>query len=112
MKIPYLSLRSRASFLDQLQGARFFQGDSTPWRMTAAYQLTQFELTEKGAKVRVQTGAGGGPFGGPPEKPVIVPRNFICDGAFYVFLWKDEAQLPYFAALIDSADVMKRVVRK
>lgn len=112
VKIPYLSLRSKADFLDRLQGARYFNGDSTPWRMTAAYQITQFELTEKGAKVRVETGAGGDPFGGPPEKPTFVPRDFICDGAFYVFLWKDDAKLPYFAALIDSADVMQRAVRK
>ncbi|MFT5632491.1 MAG: hypothetical protein ACI9SQ_000197 [Rubritalea sp.] len=112
VKIPYLSLQSKADFLDQLQGLRFFLGEPRPWIMRAAYQLTQFELTEKGAKVRVQTGVADDPFGGPPEKPTIVPRHFICDGAFYVFLWKDDAKLPYFAALIDSADVLKQFVKE
>lgn len=60
----------------------------------------------------MQTGVADDPFGGPPEKPTIVPRHFICDGAFYVFLWKDDAKLPYFAALIDSPDVLKQFVKE
>jgi hypothetical protein len=80
--------------------------------MNAAYQITQFELTEKGAEVRVDTAVGGDVFGDTSDSPKIFPRNFICDGTFYVFLWKDGAELPYFAALIDSANEMEPFVKK
>ncbi len=107
VKIPFVSFNNQTEFLDQLQGARYYKGDPTPWTMSAAYQITQFELSEKGAKVKIHSGSADAPFGDPQDDPQIFPRNFICDQSFYVFLWKDGAELPYLAVMIDSVDEMK-----
>jgi len=105
VKIPYIAFKSETDFTSRLKGLRFFEGDPTPWRINAAKQFTQFELHEKGARIRMDTQGGGEPFGEPPKPK---PRNFVCDRPFYVFLWKDKAPIPYFALWVDSVDVLKR----
>lgn len=106
VKIPYLSLNADTDFTDQLQGARFYPNQNQPWKVAKAYQITQFELSEKGAKIKNQTGMDVVPFGDPP-KIKYIPRNFICDGPFFVFAWKDEADWPFFAAWIDGKDALQ-----
>lgn len=110
LKIPYLNIKSDTDFSKQLEGLRHYSGESRPWLITQAYQITQFDLFEKGARVRVETGTGMDPFGGVPSKPrkiIYIPRMFICDRPFFVFTWKKEAPLPYFATWVDSKDVLE-----
>jgi len=102
LKIPCLTLDSNTKFTSQLKGAMYYAGDSVPWEIMMAYQTTRFELSEKGVKIRVESGAACDPFGSPPPPPPCVPRNFICDGPFFVFAWRKQAAWPYFAAWIDS----------
>jgi hypothetical protein len=71
-----------------------------------AEQRTTFELHEKGARVEVLVEGGDEPFGGPPEPPRLVPRHFIYDRPFFVFLWRDKAEWPYFGAWIGDASAM------
>ena len=102
-----MKLDSDTDFSSQLRGNFYYAGESLPWRIVSAFQITKFELFEGGAKVRVDTGISDGPFGDPPKPTPVTPRNFICDQAFYLFLWKNEAELPYLAVWIDSVDSLK-----
>ena len=102
-----MKLDSDTDFSSQLRGNFYYAGESLPWHIVSAFQITKFELFEGGAKVRVDTGIIDGPFGDPPKPTPVTPRNFICDQAFYLFLWKNEAELPYLAVWIDSVDSLK-----
>lgn len=110
VKIPYLNIDVSTDFTDQLQGLRHYSQEPEPWIITKAVQITKFELFEKGARVRVETRMDAEPFGGEPPKPpkiTYIPRQFICDRPFFVFIWKDKATLPYFATWASSSDITK-----
>jgi len=104
VKIPCLTLNANTVFTSQLKGAMFYAGDPEPWEIVDAFQTTRLELTEKGAKIKVEAAASAAadPFGSFPPPLPCVPRNFICDGPFFVFAWRKQAPWPYFAAWIDS----------
>jgi hypothetical protein len=107
VQVPYLKFDAVADFTPQLQGSRTFKGIDVPWQITKAEQRTRFELHEKGARVEVTVEGGDDPFGGPPEPPRLVPRAFIYDRPFFVFLWRDKADWPYFGAWIGDASAME-----
>lgn len=69
-----------------------------------AEQVTRFNLHERGAELRVEVSGGADPFGGPPPPP---PRRFAYDRPFFVFLWRDEAEWPYFGAWVGDATTLK-----
>lgn len=106
VQVPYLKLEAVADFTPDLQGARTFKGSGLPWQIVKAEQRTMFELHEKGARVEVLVEGGDDPFGGPPEPPRLVPRHFIYDRPFFVFLWRDKAEWPYFGAWIGDESAM------
>ena len=101
VKIPYLTLNATNDFTAMLQGYLYYGTNPTPWRMVAAKQYIEFNFTEREARIISSTSTGSDPFGGPPE---CIPRNFICDRPFFIFLWRNQAKQPYFAAWIDSMD--------
>ena len=107
VKIPYLKLESETEFGKLLKGARHYP-KKKPRQIVSAYQITKFELFEKGARVRVETGAVDGPFGSPPERVQYVRRQFVCDRPFFVYAWKEEARWPYFAAWIDGVEALEQ----
>ena len=114
IKIPYLALKSDTDLATQLQGKRHYVGDPVPWTINIAYQITHFELFEKGARIRVETSHDDDPFGGIPARPrriTYVPRQFICDEPFFVFAWRDKASLPYFAAWIDGKEALQKFTK-
>lgn len=106
VKIPYVTIDADTDFTAQLSGDLHYAGESLPWRVASAFQITRFELFEEGARVRVDTGAGMEPFGEPPKPPPVTPRSFVCDQPFYVFLWRTGADWPYIAAWIDGGDCL------
>lgn len=103
VRIPYLTLDASGDLTDRLRGGRHYGNIGDPWRIVRAEQVTAFELFEKGAKVRVETSVGAAPFGDPPPPPV--PRRFIYDRPFFVFLWREKAEWPYLGVWVgdDSA---------
>lgn len=107
IKIPYLSIDSETSFTSSLQGLLSYENEPEHITITAAYQITRFELFEKGARIQVHTGSADDPFGGPPPPKLFTPRNFICDRPFFVFAWKDGAELPYFMTSIDGLSALQ-----
>lgn len=107
VRIPYVKFHNKTNFAPLLKAGRFYGGPSDPWKIYHAEQRLDFELTEKGAKVRVYAEAGAQPFGEPPPPPPTVPRKFHYDRPFFVFLWRDKAEWPYFGAWIGNAAAME-----
>ena len=83
------------------------KGRELPRRIVHASQKTTFALHERGARVRVVTEMSADPFGDAPRRPVVVPRKFIYDGPFFVFLWRDGAEWPYFGCWVGDAGVLE-----
>lgn len=106
VKIPYLTINADTNFVGQLSGDLHYAGDTLPWNVVEAFQLTRFELFEAGAKVRVETGLGIEPFGEAPKPPPVTPRSFVCDQPFFVFMWRKGADWPYLAAWVDGGDCL------
>ncbi|HSP43195.1 MAG TPA: hypothetical protein VLO11_10020 [Luteolibacter sp.] len=103
IRIPYVTLDVKNDFVGKLQGRRYYGKPSVPWSIGRAEQKTRFILMEKGAKVRVEVSLD--PFGGTPPKPV--PRRFIYDRPFFVFLWREQAEWPYLGLWIGNAAALE-----
>ncbi len=106
IQIPYVTLESNSDLAPRLRGLRFFEKEKLPWTITRAEQLTRFKLHEKGARVRVEVSLEAGPFGPSPSEPLVVPRRFLYDRPFFFFLWRDQAEWPYFGAWIGDASAL------
>lgn len=106
LRIPYLSLDVTEDLTGRLGGGRFHGTAGDPWRIVRAEQVTAFELFEKGAKVRVETSLGADPFGVPPPPPV--PRHFIHDRPFFVFLWREKAEWPYLGVWVGDDSALRK----
>ncbi len=93
----YLKIKSKTSFVNQLQGRLYYEGKDLPWRVVEASQMTWGELFEAGAKVKATSKMAVRPFGPPASAPLPtwVPRWFVFDKPFYVFFWRDRADWPY-----------------
>ncbi len=107
IRIPYVTLDTKSDFAPQLQGGRYYGKPGDPWTIRRAEQKTKFILMEKGAKVRVETSIDMDPFGAAPPKPV--PRRFIYDRPFFVFLWCEQAEWPYLGVWIGNVDALERM---
>lgn len=105
VRIPYVSLDSQADLTPLLRGTRAPK-NREPWIVTRAEQVTKFQLHEKGARVRVEVSMEAEPFA--LASPPVIPRKFIYDRPFFVFLWKDGAEWPYFGSWIGDASVLEK----
>jgi hypothetical protein len=102
IQIPYVDLNTTADLSNRLGGRRDHQGH--PWVITRAEQITKFQLHEKGARVRVEVSLEASPLAATPQ---TTPRKFIFDRPFFVFLWRDKAEWPFFGAWIGDASALK-----
>ncbi len=107
VRIPLVRLKTENDFLPRLQGARFYPNEPLPWRMAHARQWVKFDLKEKGAEIKVRVEAVAEPFGESPKPPKMVARRFFYDGPFFVFLWREGAEWPYFGAWIGDATALE-----
>ncbi len=104
IRIPYVDLESRADLTPKFDSIRLH--GNKPWKITRAEQFTRFQMHEKGARVRVEVSIEGMPLADPFAEPTD-PRKFIYDRPFFVFLWRDKAEWPYFGAWIGDASALK-----
>ncbi len=109
VRIPYLEISIHEDLSDRFSGKRWYGKEGDPWRISRAEQKTGFELTEKGAKIRVDAAAMVEPFGEAPTGRARPPkpRKFIYDRPFFVFLWREEAEWPYFGAWIGDTSALR-----
>jgi len=106
VRIPVLKLANTTDFVPLLGSERYFENGG-PWKLYKAEQRLKFQLTEKGAKLRVEVATGIDAFGEPPPPPPMTPRFFHYDRPFFVFLWRDGAEWPYFGAWIGNGTPME-----
>ena len=106
VKVPYLKLETVKDFAGELGSMRFYKGEEVPRRIVRAEQKVEFELHERGARVRAEVSIEDA-FGDEPEPPPVYPRIFSYDAPFFVFLWRERAEWPYFGAWIGNADAMQ-----
>jgi hypothetical protein len=102
VRIPCVDLEYTADLTSKLKGVRIHKGK--PWSIERAEQKTRFQLHKKGARVRVEVSIE--PFAD-SQGPRIIPRKFIYDRPFFVFLWRDGAEWPYFGAWIGDVTALK-----
>lgn len=105
VRVPYVSLDVKNEMAGWLQGGRYYGNAGDPWRIVRAEQKTQFDLHEKGARVRVEESIQLDPFSGTPP---TVPRRFHFDRPFFVFLWREKAEWPYFGAWIGDTSALRK----
>ncbi len=68
-----------------------------------AIQTIQFRLDERGAVLKSRAQIKGDVMSAPvPDKP----REFVCDGPFFVIMMRDDAARPYFAAYIANDELL------
>lgn len=104
IQIPYVTLESKADFTSQLGGLRYHGKSKLPWTISRAEQITRFQLDEKGARVRAEASGAADPFA---EPPATTPRRFLYDQPFFVFLWREDAEWPYFGAWIGDESTLE-----
>lgn len=101
LRIPYVKLDSTIDFKGRLDSLRFHP-NREPARISRAEQVVKFTLHERGAKVQAKESMED-PFGGEGE-----PRQFRYDAPFFVFLWRKDAEWPYFGAWVGDASAMEK----
>jgi hypothetical protein len=110
LRIPVLKLENTTDFVPLLESFRYFKDESAPWTVTKAEQRLKFKLTEKGAKLRVEIEMRTDAFCQAPPlppPPQMIPRFFHYDRPFFVFLWRDHAEWPYFGAWIGDPSALE-----
>lgn len=107
VRVPYLKLDLKADFQERLTALRFREGQELPQEIARAEEKVEFELHERGARVRVTVELEAMPFSDVPEPPQSFPRVFAYDAPFFVFLWREGAEWPYFGAWVGDASAMK-----
>ncbi len=105
VRVPYVSLDAKADFAGLLRGDRFHGDPRLPWRIRIAEQKTKFELHEKGARARVDVSMEADPFAADPR---TIPRRFIYDRPFFVFLWREKAEWPYLGVWVGDVSALRR----
>ena len=97
---PILSLKCRTNYIKELKGDRYYKNITEPFRIDTAVDHCEFQLNAGGATVSYRSEVSG-ILGSP------VPRQFLFTKPFYVFLWKKNAEAPYFAAWIGDTSAMQ-----
>lgn len=67
-----------------------------PLPLVTAYQMIQFRLDRSGAILKSEARLGVG----------AIPRDFICDRPFLIYLKKRDAQHPFFVMWVDNAELL------
>jgi hypothetical protein len=109
VQVPYVALSLDSDLTGRLQGLQWMQERAQPRRVLHAVQRTNFRLLETGAEVRIEVEMSMDPFGAAsPEPPPIIPRQFIYDGPFFVFLWRNGAEWPYFGCWVGDGGALEK----
>lgn len=106
VRIPFVKIEVETNFTSKLASLRIY--DNLPYRIVQAKQISSFRLHEKGASVEVRATLLATPFGD-VEREILYPRRFYYDRPFFVFLWRDNAEWPYFGAWIGDSSTLTKV---
>jgi hypothetical protein len=95
LRIPEIDLDARASLAESFAGVIQFKGESVPYRVDRAVTMTRLQVDATGVKFSSKAEMEMQPFGDLPPTPQPKPRRFWFDKPFFLFLWRDGADLPY-----------------
>jgi hypothetical protein len=108
VQIPNINIDLKKEF-EELQNKPFLFSNGDEYVIEKAMQTIQFELTEKGGKIKSEAGMM-------VNKTAIIqqddPRQFMVDGEFTIFLREKDKKLPYFAAKINDISKVQENVTK
>lgn len=107
IQVPYVMLDTKHDFTSDLASRRFYKGQPLPRKITRAEQHVEFELHERGARVRAEVSLDDPFASGPPPEPPVYPRRFLYDAPFFAFLWRDGAEWPYFSTWVGDTSAMQ-----
>jgi len=106
IQVPYVKLEAKKDFTSDLASLRFYKDQPLPRQISRAEQRVEFELHERGARARAEVSMDD-PFASAPAEPPVYPRRFLYDAPFFVFLWRDGAEWPYFGTWVGDTAAMK-----
>lgn len=96
-KIPYITFNLKEE-ITEVENNPFYFSNGDEYIIQMALQTIEFELDEKGGRVKSEAGMMVNTAGAMPQEP----RRFNVDQTFTIFLIEEEKELPYFVAKISD----------
>ena len=106
LKIPNIKFNLKEE-ITEVENKPFTFSNGKEYCIEKALQTIQFELDEKGGKIKSEAGII---LKEAAIKPTEKPRDFLVDDTFTIFLKEEGRDLPYFAAQIsDISQVQENI---
>lgn len=101
VQIPCLNFKIKKEFIE-LENKPFLFKDKSEYTIDKALQTIQITLDETGGKIKSEAGMASKMMLSP-----ILPRNFIFNNNFCLFLKEKDKELPYFAIKVTDIILFK-----
>ena len=102
LKMPYISFNLNKT-ISEVMNKPFVFSDGTLYEITQALQTIEFELDEKGGRIKSEAGMM-------VDNAMMMPeesRKFNVDQSFVMFLIESDKDLPYFATKISDISAVQ-----
>lgn len=106
LKIPKISFNLKQE-ITEVENKVFTYSNGEEHYIETALQTIEFELDEKGGRIKSEAGMMEKLSSAMPEEP----RNFFVDDTFTIFLKEEGRDLPYFAAQISDISQVQEDVQ-
>ena len=107
LKIPKISFNLKQE-ITEVENKFFTYSNGEEHYIETALQTIEFELDEKGGRIKSEAGMMDKLNSAMPEEP----RNFFVDDTFTIFLKEEGRDLPYFAAQISDISQVQEDVKE
>ena len=107
LKIPNIKFNLKEE-ITEVENKPFTFSNGREYCIEKALQTIQFELDEKGGKIKSEAGIS---LKEAAIKPTEKPRDFLVDDTFTIFLKEEGRDLPYFAAQISDISQVQEDVK-
>ena len=107
LKIPNIKFNLKEE-ITEVENKPFTFSNGQEYCIDKALQTIQFELDEKGGKIKSEAGIS---LKATAVMPTENPRNFLVDDTFTIFLKEKGKDLPYFAAQISDISQVQEDVK-
>lgn len=107
LKIPNIKFNLKEE-ITEVENKLFTFSNGREYCIEKALQTIEFELDEKGGKIKSEAGIS---LQEAAIKPTEKPRDFLVDDTFTIFLKEEGRDLPYFAAQISDISQVQEDVK-
>ncbi len=108
LKIPNIKFNLKEE-ITEVENKPFTFSNGQEYCIDKALQTIQFELDEKGGKIKSEAGIS---LKEAAIMPTEKPRDFLVDDTFTIFLKEEGRDLPYFAAQISDISQVQEDVKE